>query len=295
MRKGSLRKPSPALVISLIALFVALGGTSYAAIKLPKNSVGTKQLKKNAVTGAKIKSGAVTAAKINPAGLTVPDAGHATSADSATSATNATNATNATKATTATNATELGGLGPNSYQKVPTTTQHYTISGGDLIPAGNGSGHTTVYSFTANEQCGQMGGSNFFAPIHLPNGAVITGWKADFVDDSGTTGGNGRVYVTRIPLFGRGGAYDDLGVANLANTGTPGAAATAATGSLGSVAAEAIDNSKWSYSAIGFDDSTGGVLFCSIDLSYTIPSGFAAAARQHDQNSALGAGTRNVH
>lgn len=48
-------RPSPALVISLIALFVALGGTSYAAINaLPKNSVGTKQLKNGAVTGAKL-------------------------------------------------------------------------------------------------------------------------------------------------------------------------------------------------------------------------------------------------
>ncbi len=48
-------RPSPALVISLIALFVALGGTSYAAINsLPKNSVGTKQLKNGAVTAKKL-------------------------------------------------------------------------------------------------------------------------------------------------------------------------------------------------------------------------------------------------
>jgi hypothetical protein len=97
--KRRLRAPSPALVIALIALFVALGGTSYAAITaLPKNSVGTKQLKKNAVTGVKIKKGAVTASKINPAGLTVPNATHATSADSATNATNATHATTAESA-----------------------------------------------------------------------------------------------------------------------------------------------------------------------------------------------------
>jgi hypothetical protein len=57
--------PSPAFVVALIALFVALGGTSYAAITLPKNSVGTKQLKDGAVTGAKIADGAVTAAKIS--------------------------------------------------------------------------------------------------------------------------------------------------------------------------------------------------------------------------------------
>ncbi|HLX32277.1 MAG TPA: hypothetical protein VKR79_05840 [Gaiellaceae bacterium] len=88
MHKRRFRAPSPALVVSLIALFVALGGTSYAAITatLPKNSVGTKQLKNNAVTSSKIANGAVTAGKINTAGLTVPSATHATSADSATSA-----------------------------------------------------------------------------------------------------------------------------------------------------------------------------------------------------------------
>ena len=109
MQKRRLKAPSPAFVVSLIALFVALGGTSYAAIHLPKNSVGTKQLKnnavvtkkiKNAAVGAgkiknnaiktnKIKDGAVTAAKIDTNGLTVPNATHATSADSATSATSA--------------------------------------------------------------------------------------------------------------------------------------------------------------------------------------------------------------
>ena len=50
--------------IALLALFLALGGTTYAAVSLPANSVGTKQLKKNAVTPAKIKKSAVTNAKI---------------------------------------------------------------------------------------------------------------------------------------------------------------------------------------------------------------------------------------
>jgi hypothetical protein len=50
--------------IALLALFIALGGTTYAATALPKNSVGTKQLKKNAVTAVKIKKSAITNAKI---------------------------------------------------------------------------------------------------------------------------------------------------------------------------------------------------------------------------------------
>jgi hypothetical protein len=61
--KRRLRAPSPALVISLIALFVALGGTTYAATSLAKNSVGTAQLKNGAVTKAKISKKAVSALK----------------------------------------------------------------------------------------------------------------------------------------------------------------------------------------------------------------------------------------
>ena len=47
---------SYANVIATIALFVALGGGAYAAITLPKNSVGAKQLKKNAVVSSKVKN-----------------------------------------------------------------------------------------------------------------------------------------------------------------------------------------------------------------------------------------------
>jgi hypothetical protein len=41
--------------VSYLALFVALGGTSYAAIKLPRNSVGSAQLRHNAVTSRKVR------------------------------------------------------------------------------------------------------------------------------------------------------------------------------------------------------------------------------------------------
>jgi hypothetical protein len=43
-------------VNACLALFVALGGVSYAAIQLPKNSVGSKQIKKGAVTPVKLSS-----------------------------------------------------------------------------------------------------------------------------------------------------------------------------------------------------------------------------------------------
>ena len=59
-------RPTPAMAVALAALMVALGGTSYAAIKLPSNSVGTKQLKRDAVTGEKVKDASLFANDFAP-------------------------------------------------------------------------------------------------------------------------------------------------------------------------------------------------------------------------------------
>jgi hypothetical protein len=40
-----IRTPSPAMVVACLALTVALGGTTYAAVTLPRNSVGAAQVK----------------------------------------------------------------------------------------------------------------------------------------------------------------------------------------------------------------------------------------------------------
>lgn len=61
-------------VLVLLALFIALGGTSYAALTLPKNSVGTPQIKPRAVTLSKISTSARKSLKgqTGPAGPTGP-------------------------------------------------------------------------------------------------------------------------------------------------------------------------------------------------------------------------------
>ena len=70
-----LSRPSPALIVAVIALIVSMGGTGYAAFTLPRNSVGTKQLKSGAVTAAKVKRHSLTGAQINVKKLgTVPKA-----------------------------------------------------------------------------------------------------------------------------------------------------------------------------------------------------------------------------
>lgn len=117
MRKH-VRRPSPALVVSLIALFVALGGVGYAAVaingkNLMNKSVAGKKLKNKTITGGKVKSNTLGGAQINESKLgKVPSA---------------TNADQATNATTAGNADKLDGkdssdFGPMAFARINGTT-----------------------------------------------------------------------------------------------------------------------------------------------------------------------------
>ncbi|HEX5865905.1 MAG TPA: hypothetical protein VF014_16895, partial [Casimicrobiaceae bacterium] len=54
MMRAWIRLPSPAMGVALVALVVALGGTSYAALR-----IGTKQIKNNAITSPKIRNGQI--------------------------------------------------------------------------------------------------------------------------------------------------------------------------------------------------------------------------------------------
>jgi hypothetical protein len=70
--RAELRSPSPAFIIAMLALFVALGGTSVAAIGLSRGSVKGKFIAKNAITSPKVKNHSLKksdfAAKQLPAG-----------------------------------------------------------------------------------------------------------------------------------------------------------------------------------------------------------------------------------
>src|SRR3954453_2016273 len=57
---------SYANVTATIALFVALGGSSYAALKLPRNSVGSTQIRAGAVHSSDIKDRSVALRDISP-------------------------------------------------------------------------------------------------------------------------------------------------------------------------------------------------------------------------------------
>jgi hypothetical protein len=73
MRAIATRLPSPARIVACAALVVALGGVSYAASVLPKNSVGTAQIQKKAITPSKLRKNAVGTAKVKNGSLLATD------------------------------------------------------------------------------------------------------------------------------------------------------------------------------------------------------------------------------
>jgi hypothetical protein len=139
--RGKSRRPSPALVIAIVALFVALGGTGYAA-----SQINGKSLKNNSVPGKKLKNKTVAAGKVKPDTLTGAQIQESTlgtvpSASTAASAANATNAANAANANT------LGGKSASDFATAkaepvrivgasgqPQFNEGWGLGGGEQVP-----------------------------------------------------------------------------------------------------------------------------------------------------------------
>ena len=78
------KRPTPAMAVALVALFVSLGGSAVAGIELARNSVGSAQIRAGAVGSSELRSNAITGAKVLDGSLsgadlrgTVPAAGAA--------------------------------------------------------------------------------------------------------------------------------------------------------------------------------------------------------------------------
>src|SRR5262245_31129810 len=98
MRKSKIRRrlrlPSPALVVAFVAMFAAVSGFGYAAVKMKPNSVRTRNIKDGAITTDKIADGAVSTPKLAPDAV----------------------APNAMSAANAMNAAKLAGAAPGECQ-----------------------------------------------------------------------------------------------------------------------------------------------------------------------------------
>lgn len=183
-RKSSIL--SPATVLAGIALLVALGGTSYAAVVLPANSVGTTQLKNSAVTSVKVKDktllakdfapGQLKAGPVGPAGTTGPagPAGPAGAAGAAAAA-----IVHVTSVSAAPGTTTTGVAACAAGQKA-------TGGGAYLIGATTDTDHLTISAPVIS-----TGGSGFTA---VTDGGTATGWYAAMYS-SGPVARTLNVYV----------------------------------------------------------------------------------------------------
>ena len=118
-------------VIATLALFLALGGGAYAAIKLPKNSVGSKQIKSNAVNSSKLKDGSLLSKDFRAGQL--PAGAQGPVGPRGADGTNGTNGTNG----------DTGPRGPSdAYYAQETnggqTTLAVTVPAGDYAASGDG-------------------------------------------------------------------------------------------------------------------------------------------------------------
>lgn len=196
MRRG-MRLPSPALVVAGLALFVALGGTVYAAKKkaridgkavkvksLPGNrvklrSISANRLKPGAFAALSAQAGPITGAEIDELTLgQVPEAAHAVSADNAQSATDAQTALNAVNAV---NAQTVNGHGvgclPGSEQFAGACWQ-------------TSASETAVSAPAAATSCAVQGGV-------LPEALQL----ASFSQQPGVTLDSGAEWTSDIPII----------------------------------------------------------------------------------------------
>lgn len=192
-----MRLPSPALVVAGLALFVAFGGTVYAAKKarvngkvvklksLPGNrlklhSVPANRLKPNVLRGlSAAQSGPVTGAEIDELTLgQVPEAAHALSADTAQSAVDAQTAVNAVNAINAQNVNgHEAGCSAGTQQFAGACWQSF-------------SSETAVSAPAAANACAVQGGA-------LPEALQL----AAFSQQPGVVLDGGTEWSSDIPLF----------------------------------------------------------------------------------------------
>lgn len=204
-----MRLPSPALVVAALALFVAFGGTVYAAKKarvdgktvkvksLPGNrlklrSIAANRLKPWVLKGVlAAQTGPITGAEVDELTLgQVPEAAHAISADTAQSAVDAQTAVNAVNAV---NAQTVNGHGagclPGTQQFAGACWQSF-------------SSETAVSAPAAANSCAVQGGA-------LPEALQL----AAFSQQPGVVLDSGTEWSSDIPVVSSPGLYGVVTVA----------------------------------------------------------------------------------
>jgi hypothetical protein len=207
MFKRRFRLPSPALVISMIALSLVLGGTAVAAstAKHGDKKADIKLIKKLAPTLS------VKHAKSANNATNAANATHATSANSATNATHATSADSAANATTAANANALGGVGASGYVQ-NSGNIYVSIGYENWVPRSTADPlNITYYSDTAGFERTAIGGSYFTIGAMLPTSLygkalAFSGFQMCYSTNTGNSISNVFVYQITQTAAGNAGS-----------------------------------------------------------------------------------------
>jgi hypothetical protein len=234
MKRLLSKRPSPAMIVALVALFVAMGGSSYAAVRISardinKGAVGTRAIANNSirsgdihnatVSGIDVKDDSLTNADIDNTNLSALTAKSAETAARATTATKATNADNADNADNAANAGKLDGLDSTDFTRPACTSQTGALKGAVTIAASAGfsSGFTAVPGYNCSGQSVEarrqsMGrydirfnGSPVTQVVATP---IVAGFKTDQISVTNTGPGQFTIYVLD-PLPAPGAFVDD--------------------------------------------------------------------------------------
>jgi hypothetical protein len=196
MRRLLNKRPSPSMAVALLALFVAMGGSGYAAVQingkvLKNGSVAGKKLKRNSVTGKQVKESTLA---------TVPRARNATQlGGKGASAFLAAGGT-------AANAQQLGGLSATSFVRRECDQSTGQIKGIVTITASPAfsSTFTTVSGYNCSGQTIEARRLSMGRYEVRFNGnpssqavatSVVTGATADMVSILGPANGSATVHV----------------------------------------------------------------------------------------------------
>jgi hypothetical protein len=110
--KLSRLRPSPAMVVAVISLVVAMGGVGYAAA-----TIGSSQIKNNSVRGKDIRNGSVTGKDVHNSSLTGSDVKNNTLGGADVKESTLGKVPAATAADSAANANTVGGLGAGAFER----------------------------------------------------------------------------------------------------------------------------------------------------------------------------------
>jgi hypothetical protein len=169
------------MVIACLALAVALGGTGYAAVTLPTNSVGTTQLKSNAVVSAKVRNRSLLPVDFKQGQLPRGERGP-------TGPTGRQGPRGAAGA--------AGPPGASATALWAVITSDYTLARGSGVTSVTGSNGAYGVIFNRDvSNCAyetQLGGADFrpnlgfISAAHLvnnPNGVLVYTWNADRINE----------------------------------------------------------------------------------------------------------------